>query len=100
MAWRGPRKGILTEVRDLVAHALSSSERGQPFELVNLDDRLIHRKVHLWLPLMKVVARRTLKTDFPGQLLAHLPDSETINAAANAAPAQGDDGRNLGAGPS
>lgn len=81
---RGERKGILTEVRDLVAHALSSSERGQPFELVNLDDRLFHRKVHIWLPLMKVVARRMLKTDFPGQFLAHLPDPEAIDAAPNA----------------
>lgn len=66
--------GVLTEVRDLVAHALTSAERGQPFELLNLDDRLFHRKVHHWLPLMKAVARRMLKTDFPGNFLAHLPD--------------------------
>jgi hypothetical protein len=75
--------GILTEVRDLVAHALTSAERGQPFDLVNLDDRLFHRKVHHWLPLMKVVARRMLKTDFPGNFLAHLPDpGETAQKGA------------------
>jgi hypothetical protein len=68
------RKGVLEEVRDLIAHALTSAERGQPFELVNLDDRLFHRRVHHWLPLMKVVARRMLKTDFPGEFVAHLPD--------------------------
>ncbi len=70
---KGP-KGVLEEVRDLIAHALTSAERGQPFELVNLDDRLFHRRVHHWLPLMKVVARRMLKTDFPGEFVAHLPD--------------------------
>ncbi len=74
---KGAHGGVLTEVRDLIAHALTSSVRGQPFELVNLDDRLFHRRVHHWLPVMKVVARRMLKTDFPGDFVAHLPDPDS-----------------------
>lgn len=65
---------ILGDVRDLIGHALTSRLRGDPFELLNLDDRLFHRTVHHWLPLMKAIARRMLKTDFPGYFLAHLPD--------------------------
>jgi hypothetical protein len=46
----------LGDVRDLIGHALTSRLRGDPFELVNLDDRLFHRAVHHWLPLMKAIA--------------------------------------------
>jgi hypothetical protein len=66
--------GVLVEVRNQIGHALWSPARGVSGELVNLDDRTFHRKVHQWLPLMKAMARRMLKTDFPGQFLAHLPD--------------------------
>lgn len=71
----GGKGSILGDVRDLVGHALTSRARGEPFELVNLDDRLFHRTVHQWLPLMKALARRMLKTDFPGYFLAHLSDA-------------------------
>jgi len=73
---KGAKRGVLTEVRDLIAHALASAERGQPFGLVDFDDPLFHGRVHRWLPFMKVVARRMLKTDFPGAFLAHLPDPD------------------------
>jgi len=55
----------LGDVRELIGHALTSRLRGDSFELVNLDGRRFHRTVHHWLPLMKVMARRMLKTDSP-----------------------------------
>jgi hypothetical protein len=64
--------GVLKGIRDRIAHGLVSAERGQPFVLLNLDDRLFHREIHGWLPLMKVITRRMLKTDFPGGFMAHL----------------------------
>jgi hypothetical protein len=73
--------GRLKAVRDLIAHALTSQERGQPFTLVNLDDALLHRRVHQLLPLMKVIARRMLKTEFPTAFLSHVPEPRTTPMA-------------------
>jgi hypothetical protein len=84
--------GVLVEIRNQIGHALWSPARGVSGELIDLDDRTFHAKVHHWLPLLKAIARRMLKNDFPGRFLAHLPDAVGETSAAPVASSGHEDG--------
>jgi hypothetical protein len=63
---------LLNPLRVNVAHALFE-DAGREIT-ISCDDLLDTRKIAKLVPLTKCIARRMLKTDFPAEFLAHLPD--------------------------
>ena len=72
----------LRELRVEVAHVLSEDTG-----VVSLDvDDLLHiGRVNKWLPLMKCIARRLLKDDFPAEFLAYLGEDGVIRKSRETA---------------
>jgi hypothetical protein len=62
-------KHELVDVRNAIGHALSD-ESGEPALIV--DEALPLDRVHQWLPLMRCIARRMLKNEFPAEFLTYL----------------------------
>ncbi len=68
---------ILNPIRDTVAHALLSNKG----ELTMSADELLHlQQVNKWLSLLRCIARRMLKNDFPGEYLSYLREDGSVDA--------------------
>jgi hypothetical protein len=61
---------IFADLRNNIAHALF--EAGEL--TISIDDQLKMEAIHRWLPVARCMARRMLKNEFRGVVLAGLPD--------------------------
>ena len=59
----------LTNLRNRIAHAFSASSADN---IVNLDDVALHDQVSGSLSLLKCMARKMLRNEFPNEFLPHL----------------------------
>lgn len=61
----------ITNLRNDIGHAFTASS-GK--DVTNLDDRNFHTRVNTWLPLLKCMARRMMRNEFPKEFLPWLND--------------------------
>jgi hypothetical protein len=61
----------LTDLRDGIAHALSS-ESGEPS--ISADEALHLHHVTKWLPVTRCIVRRMFRSEFPNEFLVGLPE--------------------------
>jgi hypothetical protein len=73
----------LWQLRNEIAHAFTDSRQK---EVANLDDEDFYTRVHGWLPLLKCIARRMLRDEFPEECLAGL--NSDLEARAKATEAE------------
>jgi hypothetical protein len=65
----------LVDLRNDIGHALSH-ESGEPALIV--DDALHSYRIHTWLALMRCIARRMMKNEFPNEFLGYLTEQGKI----------------------